>query len=159
MTVRVVDLLNGDWFTHSEKPETLRVYYNCRCHVFGCKWEIVAIRGAIEWLAAGGIPNSLYRVPLSYLFPACPFFEVFIFVFRFHSLVGVPLIFSCSADHASGWQPHNILLFWVWLRPDRLMVKVKNTHTHRTCCMYVFIELHITAQSGPAILVILCYSH
>ena len=28
-------------------------------------------------------------------------------------------------------------------------------------CMYVciFIELHITAQSGPVILVILCHSH
>ena len=26
-------------------------------------------------------------------------------------------------------------------------------------CVYVFIKLHITAQSGPVILVILCHSH
>ena len=28
-----------------------------------------------------------------------------------------------------------------------------------TVCMYVFIKLHITTQSGPVILVILCHSH
>ena len=27
------------------------------------------------------------------------------------------------------------------------------------CQMYVFIKLHITTQSGPVILVILCHSH
>ena len=26
-------------------------------------------------------------------------------------------------------------------------------------CVYIFIKLHITAQSGPVILVILCHSH
>ena len=26
-------------------------------------------------------------------------------------------------------------------------------------CMFVFIKLHITTQSGPVILVILCHSH
>ena len=26
-------------------------------------------------------------------------------------------------------------------------------------CLYVFIKLHITTQSGPVILVILCHSH
>ena len=26
-------------------------------------------------------------------------------------------------------------------------------------CMYLFIKLHITTQSGPVILVILCHSH
>ena len=26
-------------------------------------------------------------------------------------------------------------------------------------CMHVFIKLHITTQSGPVILVILCHSH
>ena len=26
-------------------------------------------------------------------------------------------------------------------------------------CMYVFIKLHITTQSGPVIVVILCHSH
>ena len=26
-------------------------------------------------------------------------------------------------------------------------------------CMYVFIKLHLTTQSGPVILVILCHSH
>ena len=33
---------------------------------------------------------------------------------------------------------------------------------HSQCmyvCMYVFIKLHITTQSGPVILVILCHSH
>ena len=31
---------------------------------------------------------------------------------------------------------------------------------HRRClCVCVFIKLHITAQSGPVILVILCHSH
>ena len=29
----------------------------------------------------------------------------------------------------------------------------------RYVCMYVFIKLHITTQSGPVILVILCHSH
>ena len=40
-------------------------------------------------------------------------------------------------------------------------------HTLSTCtnlvcmyvCMYVFIKLHLTTQSGPVILVILCHSH
>ena len=45
------------------KPETLRVRC-CRCYAFGCKCEKVVIRGVIGWLAAGSIPNSLYRVPL-----------------------------------------------------------------------------------------------
>ena len=30
---------------------------------------------------------------------------------------------------------------------------------HSHVCMYVFIKLHITTQSGPVILVILCHSH
>ena len=30
---------------------------------------------------------------------------------------------------------------------------------HMYVCMYVFIKLHITTQSGPVILVILCHSH
>ena len=56
-----------------------------------------------------------------------------------------------------------------WLNPSRK----KNEGTHRrkkvdrkSCvtfllCMYVciFIKLHITAQSGPVIRVILCHSH
>ena len=32
-------------------------------------------------------------------------------------------------------------------------------HSHMYVCMYVFIKLHITRQSGPVILVILCHSH
>ena len=45
-------------------------------------------------IAAGGIPNFLYRVPFSHLFMACPLVVfVFVSVFRFHALVEVPLYF------------------------------------------------------------------
>ena len=48
-----------------EKPETPRVYgVSCRCYAFGCKCEIVAIRGGYR-MARGWrhTKNSLYRVP------------------------------------------------------------------------------------------------
>ena len=61
------------------------------------------------------MPNSLYRMPLVYLFLACVFcyscsflfvvFCVFVFFFCSHwSLVDVPLIFFCPADHVPDWQ-------------------------------------------------------
>ena len=36
---------------------------------------------------------------------------------------------------------------------------VCNMYVCMYVCMYVFIKLHITTQSGPVILVILCLSH
>ena len=73
------------------------------------------------WLAAGTMSNSLYRVPFVYLFLACvfchsysfPFFVVFVCVFfsfcSHWSLVDVPLISFCPADHVSDWQPRILL--------------------------------------------------
>ena len=50
-----------------------------------------------------------------------PFSLSFLFVFFFcshWSLVDVPLIFFCPADHV---RVGNHVYYWVWLRPDRLM--------------------------------------
>ena len=76
----------------------------------------------IGWLAAGTMPNSLCRMPLVYLFLTCVFcyscsflFVVFFFLcvcvfFCSHwSLVDVPLIFFCPADHVPDWQPRVLL--------------------------------------------------
>ena len=75
----------------------------------------------IGWLAAGIIPNSLYRVPFFDLFLACVLcycsflfvvsvlfryvflFFVFVFCSRWSS-VDAPLIFFCPADHVPDWQ-------------------------------------------------------
>ena len=35
----------------------------------------------------------------------------------------------------------------------------KKYHPASCVCVFIFIKLHITAQSGPAILAILCHSH
>ena len=73
----------------------------------------------IGWLAAGTMPNSLYRVPFSIFFWHVYFcysrsflFVVFVclclcfFFFCSHwSLVDVALIFFCPADHVPDWQP------------------------------------------------------
>ena len=41
-----------------------------------------------------------------------------------------------------------------------LITKTSDQTRQRGCvCVCVFIKLHITAQSGPVILVILCHSH
>ena len=40
-----------------------------------------------------------------------------------------------------------------------LTMCVFKMHVCMYVCMYVFIKLHITTQSGPVILVILCHSH
>ena len=65
----------------------------------------------IGWLAAGTIPNSLYRVPFFYLFLIYVYFVIvpfllsflFCFVMSFFcsrwNFVDVPLIFFCPADH------------------------------------------------------------
>ena len=84
------------------------------------------------------MPNSLYRMPLVYLFLTCVFcyscsflfvvFGVFVFFFCSHwSLVDVPLIFFCPADHVPDWQPR-ILLGMVEARS----VNVKKTTTTTT---------------------------
>ena len=88
----------------------------------------------IGWLAAGTMPNSLYRVPFVYLFLACVFVILvslslsFLFVFFFFcshwSLVDVPLTFFCPADRVPDWQPR-ILLGMVEARS----VNVKKTTT------------------------------
>ena len=92
----------------------------------------------IGWLAAGTMPNSLYRMPLVYLFLTCVFcyscsylFVVCVFVFFFcshWSLVDVPLIFFfCPADHVPDWQPR-VLLGMVEARS--VNVKKTTTTTH-----------------------------
>ena len=84
------------------------------------------------------MPNSLYRMPLIYLSLACVFcyscsflfvvFCVFVFFFCSHwSLVDVPLISFCPADHVQDWQPR-ILLGMVEARS----VNVKKTTTTTT---------------------------
>ena len=65
--------------------------------------------GGIGWLAAGGIPNSLYRVPFFYIFLAYALcYSLYFRRFRFAlfllscsrwSFADVPLIFSCPAEH------------------------------------------------------------
>ena len=41
----------------SKELRSSRAFY----YVFGCKCEIVGIRGGIGWLAAGALPNSFYN--------------------------------------------------------------------------------------------------
>ena len=94
-------------------------------------------REGIGWLAAGTMPNSLYRMPLVYLSLACVFCYtcsflfvvccVFVFFFCSHwSLVDIPLISFCGVDHVSDWQPR-ILLGMVEARS----VNVKKTTTEQ----------------------------
>ena len=46
------------------------------------------------------------------------------------------------------WSPTNIVQY-----------NINSMYVCMYVCMYVFIKLHITTQSGPVILVILCHSH
>ena len=86
----------------------------------------------IGWLTAGTMPNSLYRMPLVYLFLNCVFCYscsflflcVFVFFCSHWSLVDVPLIFFCPADHVPDWQSR-VLLGMVEARS----VNVKKTTT------------------------------
>ena len=89
----------------------------------------------IGWLAAGTMPNSLYRMPLVYLFLACVFccscsflfdvFCLFVFFFCSHwSLVDVALIFFCPADHVPDWQPRILLG----------MVEARSVNAKKTTC-------------------------
>ena len=94
----------------------------------------------IGWLAAGTMPNSLYRMPLVYLSLACVFcyscsflfvvFCVFVFFFCSHwSLVDVPLISFCPADHVPDWQPC-ILLGMVEARSVNVKKTTTTTYSH-----------------------------
>ena len=87
-----------------------------------------------------------YRMPLVYLFLtsvfcySCSFlfvvFCVFVFFFRSHwSLVDVPLIFFCPADHVPDWQPR-VLLGMVEARS----VNVKKTTTRTTHHLLLFLS-------------------
>ena len=99
----------------------------------------------IGWLAAGTMTNSLYRMPLVYLFLTCVFcyscsflfvvFCMFVFFFCSHwSLVDVPLIFFCPADHVPDWQPR-VLLGMVEARS----VNVKKTTTKNNNIQHVSV--------------------
>ena len=104
-----------------------------------CLWvhmqDSFNLGGGIGWLAAGGIPNSLYRMPFFYLLLACAlcyycfFFLLFLFCFVFVFMlslefVDVILIFSCPADHVPNWQPRTLLGM-----VEARSVNVKNIHT------------------------------
>ena len=100
------------------KTETLRVRNVVDATRFLGAW--LRAGEGIGWLAAGTMPNSLYRMPLVYLSLTCVFcyscsflsvvFCVFVFFFCSHwSLVDVPLIFFCPADHVPDWQPRVLL--------------------------------------------------
>ena len=98
----------------------------------------------IGWLAAGTMPNSLYRMPLVYLSLTCEFcyscsflFVVCVFcVFlcSHWSLVDVPLIFFCPADHVPDWQPR-VLLGMVEARS--VNVKKTTTKNNNNCTLGV----------------------
>ena len=122
------------------KTETLRVRNVVDATRFWGAW--VRAGEGIGWLAAGTMPNSLYRMPLVYLFLTCVFcyscsflfvvFCVFVFFFCSHwSLVDVPLIFFCPADHVPDWQPR-VLLGMVEARS----VNVKKTTTTTALSSY-----------------------
>ena len=79
---------------------------------------------------------------------------VCVFLCSHWSLVDVPLIFFCPADHVPDWQPR-VLLGMVEARS----VNVKKTTTTTGATGPIFIKLYIAAQSGLVILVILYRSH
>ena len=106
-----------------------------RCYAFLGAW--LRAGEGIGWLAAGTMPNSLYRMPLVYLFLACVFCYSCSFLCRFlcvcvflllsfELLVDVPLIFFCPADHVPDyWQPRILMGSMVEARS----VNVKKTTT------------------------------
>ena len=87
----------------------------------------------IGWLAAGTMPNSLSNAArlsfsdlciLLFLFLSLCRLCVCVFLCSHWSLVDVPLIFFCPADHVPDWQPR-VLLGMVEARS----VNVKKTTT------------------------------
>ena len=100
---------------------------------------MVTTREAIGWLAAGTIPNTLYRVLIFYFVLACVFcyccflFVVFVlFCSSFcsgSSFVDVPPIVFCPADHVPDWQPR-ILLSMVEARSVDVKNPTSTTYSH-----------------------------
>ena len=128
-----------------------------RCYAFLGAW--LRAEEGIGWLAAGTMPNSLYRMPLVYLFLAyvfcysCSFlfvvFCVFVFFFCSHgSFVDVPLIFFCPADHVPDWQPR-ILLGMV----EAQSVNVKKTITTTYAKLHNWLVSHQAAVIIVSLLV------
>ena len=101
----------------------------------------------IGWLAAGTMPNSLYRMPLVYLSLTCVFcYSLFLslcrlcvcgFLCSHWSLVDVPLIFFCPADHVPDWQPR-VFLGMVEARSVNVK-KTTTTTTTRSRCVLIFL--------------------
>ena len=92
----------------------------------------------IGWLAAGTMPNSLSNAArlsfsdlciLLFLFLSLCRLCVCVFLCSHWSLVDVPLIFFCPADHVPDWQPR-VLLGMVEARS----VNVKKTTTTTLRC-------------------------
>ena len=56
---------------------------------------------------------------------------------------------------------HATITIYSSRRQQRIIAFIIQNVSYSSLCMYVciFIKLHITAQSGPVILVILCHSH
>ena len=85
----------------------------------------------IGWLAAGTIPNSLYRVPFSHLFLAytlcyCSFFfcHFVLFLFCFVSKLSLKLCrYSSDSFRVQQitYRIGNHVYYWVWLRADWLI--------------------------------------
>ena len=110
--------------------------------IFGC---MVASRGGYRmargWhyakLSLSNAPRLSFSglcIMLFLFLSLCRFF-VFVFFFCSHwSLVDVPLIFFCPADHVSDWQPR-ILLGMVEARS--VNVKKTTTGLYLTCCVTV----------------------
>ena len=140
------------------KTETLRVRNVVDATRFLGAW--LRAGEGIRWLAAGTMPNSLYRMPLVYLFLTCVFcyscsflfvvFCVFVFFFCSHwSLVDVHLIFVCPADHVPDWQPR-VLLGMVEARSVNVK-KTTTTITHPTRVLYVHSE-YVLGARNPMVL-------
>ena len=81
---------------------------------------------------------------------------------------------SCPREREGGYKPIPPDLPGGYRPPGRLLLQLQRLSSvagfrltpkgRCVCvcmyvCMYVFIKLHITTQSGPVILVILCHSH
>ena len=114
------------------KTETLRVrnvVHATRFGVHGCKPGRVSDGSRLALCQTLSIecPSSIFFWPVYIVIPvpfSLSFFFVCVFVFCFcshWSLVDVPLIFFCPADHVPDyWQPR--VLLGIWLRPDRLIM-------------------------------------
>ena len=122
------------------ETETLRVRNVVDATRFGC---MVASRGGYRmargWhyakLSLSNTPRLYFSgmCILLFLFLSLCIFCLFVFFFCSHwSLVDVPLIFFCPADHVPDWQPR-ILLGMVEARP----VNVKKATTTTTVLIFL----------------------